>query len=243
MDAVRARYASAVAGRNAIVLVGPPASGKSTILRELTKADAADWMIVDADEVKDLLLEQALRDGSYDQIVPDEVKALEAAGERFFPRELPALVHAESVVIADALRQEAIAADVNLVIDGVLADRRDAEEIGAQLADAGYTIRVVQLEATETVSTEGMMRRWYGGYIDAIANGGGLGGRWVPPSYISTLYVAGGTRSRCYDAAGHLADVCGAVLALSRYEVPQPNHLRLFETWRRTEPGSALERI
>lgn len=70
-----------LAGHKAIVLIGPPASGKSTILNLMIGRNKSDWMVVDADEIKDLLLEEAMRDGSYDQIVPAEVRALEAGGE------------------------------------------------------------------------------------------------------------------------------------------------------------------
>lgn len=241
-DSIRAQYSGALADRQAIVLVGAPASGKSTVLRTMIEPNRSDWIVVDADEIKDLLLEEAVRDGSYNQIVPAEVRALEGDGERFFPREFAALVHAESVVIADWLRQEAIAAGLNLVIDGVLADPIEAEELGAQLAVAGYTINEVQLEICENVSIERMLQRWSKGYVNALAVGG-LGGRWVPPSYIGTLYKPGSTQSRCYESSEHLAQVCGAVATFTRYDVPQPINFRLTGKWRRVRPDEPLRRI
>lgn len=75
--------------RKAIVLAGPPGAGKSTAQHALirqTRTLPEHWLVINADDFKDELLEQALADGSYDSyLMPEEVRELEAAGERFCP--------------------------------------------------------------------------------------------------------------------------------------------------------------
>lgn len=66
-------------------------------------------MSVNPDDFKDELLVTALADGSYDSyLVPDEVRGLEAAGEKFYPRELAALVHNESSILARKAIRDAL---------------------------------------------------------------------------------------------------------------------------------------
>jgi hypothetical protein len=57
-------------GRSAIVTAGAPGSGKSTVLRAQV-ADLAEYLVVDADIIKDDLIEQALADGIYDGLLTD----------------------------------------------------------------------------------------------------------------------------------------------------------------------------
>ncbi len=55
-------------GRSAIVTAGPPAAGKSTALHaEIVGLDT--YRILDADIVKEYLIEQALDDGIYDDLL------------------------------------------------------------------------------------------------------------------------------------------------------------------------------
>lgn len=93
------------------------------------------WRLVNSDDFKDELLQQALRDGSYHRrLVPAEVAELEAAGERFHPRELASLVHQESGMLAQRATRRALERGDNLAVDGTLSSERGAHLLLGQLA-------------------------------------------------------------------------------------------------------------
>ncbi len=71
--------------RRAIVLSGPPGAGKSRILNEVIGAPGSDhrsqWLEIDPDEIKKLLLDAAAQDGSYETFFkPPAVREVEAQG-------------------------------------------------------------------------------------------------------------------------------------------------------------------
>lgn len=207
-------------GRVAVVLAGPPGAGKSTVLHELLGDEREKYLVVDADEFKRALLERAHRDGSYEGwLVPDEVRELEAAGERFYPLELASLVHEESSYLAGALRDDAMRSGDNLVIDTVLSSEESALAMGRRLVAAGYDVRVVDVEVPYAVSEMRIRGRWREAYTAAVDRGDELGGRWVPSDYARAVFDGPGGKSRPEAAALRLAQECPAV---SRY--------RLFRT-------------
>src|SRR5699024_8010670 len=109
-QAVMERYPEAKDGRRALVLAGPPGAGKGSGAQAVLGDDHDSFVTVDADEFKNLLLREALADGSYEVgIKPDAVRDLEAQGERFSPLELAAVLHEESSMLAAALREDLIA--------------------------------------------------------------------------------------------------------------------------------------
>lgn len=159
--ACRAMFPDARADKRAIVLAGPPGAGKSTVQRAILRDRAPDWLVVDADEFKHALLGTAIEDGSYqDFLMPDVVRELEAAGERFAPLELASLVHEESSLLARQLRADAIADELNIVVDTVLSSESGAREVGAQLQQAGYEVSVVDVETTYAISAARVEQRW-----------------------------------------------------------------------------------
>ncbi|GAF46538.1 hypothetical protein [Rhodococcus wratislaviensis] len=70
---------------------GAPGAGKSTLLRDRIP-DLDGYRSLDADVVKDHLIEHALRDGDYAELLGTEL----ADGATLVPRELAALLHDES---------------------------------------------------------------------------------------------------------------------------------------------------
>ncbi len=118
----------------AILLAGPPGSGKSSARRALFDVsdeqvtgglDAADFVAIDADGVKEKLLDIAERDGSLQSfLVPDEAKALQAKGEVFSKLGFASLVHEESSMIADAVREAAMERRCNLILDQVCSSSK-----------------------------------------------------------------------------------------------------------------------
>ena len=219
IDAHRAAAAGVAQDRKAIVLAGPPGAGKSTVLSGVLGPDADKWMVIDADYFKAKLLDQALEDGTFDGFLkPDEVRAFEEAGDRFFPLELASLVHEESSLLAVRAREEAIRRGDNIVIDSVLSVPAKAEALGAVLNAAGYSVRVVDVETSFEISAARIAARWREQYVAAL-NGDPdamLGGRWVPSEYPRVLFTDDGVTARSRESARLLAQTCPAV---TRYEV------------------------
>lgn len=210
------------AERTCIVLAGPSGAGKSTTLDRLLPPDKQErWRRVDADHFKEVLLTRAMQDGSYEShLKPQEVKDLEAQGEKFFPLELAALVHEESSMLARRARDTAIENGENLVVDTVLSKPDAALALGAQLEVAGYRIEVVDVEVSFEVSAERIASRWERDYVKGIESGDSnhLGGRWVPSEYPRHLFVEGESESRSAQSARLLAEKCGAVVGYRVFE-------------------------
>ncbi|WP_016884964.1 MULTISPECIES: hypothetical protein [unclassified Rhodococcus (in: high G+C Gram-positive bacteria)] len=90
VEQYRSRETPPREARSAVLTAGAPGAGKSTLLREHV-AELYDYRPLDADVVKDFLIEQAPTDGIYD----DLLDTVPADGARLAPRELAALVHDE----------------------------------------------------------------------------------------------------------------------------------------------------
>jgi chloramphenicol 3-O-phosphotransferase len=233
LTAFRDQTSAVLTDRKAIVLAGPPGAGKSTVLSNIVKnagSNLGEWRVIDADAFKDILLREALDDGTYESwILPSEVKQLQRAGERFYPRELAALVHEESSYLARLARNEAINAGERIVIDTVLSSAATATAIRRVLEAAEYEIIVVEVEVSLQMSRERTRTRWADQYIaaergDAEAQ---LGGRWVPSEYPDSLFPGGQQVSTCLKAAEAFAEGSPAVSRFERYFVDKTGSLQL----------------
>lgn len=214
----------------AIVLAGPPGAGKSRILNEVIGAPGSDqrsqWLEIDPDEIKTLLLDAATQDGSYETFIkPPAVRELEAQGERFFPLDFAALVHEESSTLAKIAREEAIRTGANVVIDSVLSNPSAAVELGRTLERAGYTVEVVDVEVPYELSQTRIAQRWRGAYTQALEGDPQHrhGGRWVPEDYARSVYASDGPRALSQESATALASSCPAVVRYRRYWTQDQN--------------------
>lgn len=226
----RARYPEAQNKHKAIILAGPPGAGKGSILSSVLGAEERDYLRLDADQIKESLLQRALTDGSYESsIKPPAIRDLEQQGERFYPLEMSSLVHEESSLVTRRLRDSAISEGTNLIVDGVLSNPEGAQRLGAQLAAAGYDITVVDVEVPYEVSEQAIRQRWEEKYTHARAGEeNALGGRWVPSTYAREIFDGPEGRSRPEVVARNLAQNNDSVSS--------------YQLWRRNSAAEAPHR-
>ena len=246
-----AAHPEVLRNRKAIVLAGPPGAGKSTAQDALiaqTRTDPGHWLSINPDDFKDELLVKALADGSYDgYLVPDEVRKLEAAGEKFYPRELAALVHNESSILAKKAIRDALDRGDNIIIDGTLSGEKNARAQLDALQAAGYDVKIADVETTQAVSEARTLGRWERGYLEAengTATGrdAELGGRWVPQSFPASLFTTPDAKeSICAANAAAVATDYGCVSEYLVYRVADKDAGPKLETTKgRAKPDGPL---
>lgn len=184
--------------RKAALFAGPPAAGKSTLMGA-PGSHLAEHRRIDADDFKTLLLEAAVLDGSILTLLPETLRDNRTG--RFHPFELSALVHHESTILHARALSEAMSAGEAIAVDGTLGHMPWARYLAGQLRDFGYKIHVIDVEATQELSLARVVERWRAGYENALARPGdpkaAMGGRWLPASAVTRLFVGGQTRSDC----------------------------------------------
>lgn len=195
--AAQGRAAAAGAQPVAVLLAGPPGAGKSTGLNDVFERNdvpvtsglkRSDFVVVDADAIKGLLLDAARADGSLEaEIKPPMVRDLETGGERFSALDFSSLVHEESSMIAKMIRDETISQRKNLLLDQVCLSMVKTAELVDRLDAAGYSVRVVEMHATREFSLEST----FGRYVAAAACG--QDARRVPTEVVESVFNADGT--------------------------------------------------
>lgn len=210
-------------GKLAVVLAGPPGAGKGTQRPALLGEAEHVYLRIDPDELKEALLIEAIRDGSYQSFIkPEVVQAAEAEGEEFFPMELASLVHEESSILAVQIRDEAIERGDNIIVDTVLSSSEKALALGKQLESAEYTVEIIDVEVPYETSEERIAIRWQKSYVKALKNKHSteikdrLGGRWVPSEYARSVYPEPNGPTLSEVAARALLQEC---LAVTRYRL------------------------
>lgn len=177
-------------GRCAIVTAGAPGAGKSTAIGHRGLVGKG-WRVLDADRVKDHLIEDALATGVYDDLLAIELPD----GAPLRPRELATLVHRESTEILDRLQERCVQASENIVIEGTFRWSGLGEQLLHELGGAGYTdFSIVDVEVPCETACDRAVQRWWAGRVDP---GNPLGGRFTPRKAITDLYPPGSRRSVC----------------------------------------------
>ena len=181
-------------GPTAIISAGPPAAGKTTMLHNRI-SDIDDYRIIDADIIKDHIIEQALTDGIYDHLLN---AAPLADGHPLAPRELAALAHLESVNLADQIRRDCVSRKENVVIEGTLSWHKQGPNIFRELAENEYTdVEVYGIDIDHVTAHEQALNRWWQRRRQWIAGHDPLGGRFTPSDAIDICYPSTGGESVC----------------------------------------------
>ena len=174
-------------GRAALLTAGAPGAGKSTAVDQLGVVDDG-WRRLDADVVKDYLVEELAAAGAVDDVLAVEL----VDGRPVMPRELAGLVHIESVAIVELMRDRCLRDGENVVIEGTLAWEPAAHRLLGELARAAYReVSIVDVEVPRELARARAVERWWAGRCDP---GSGLGGRWMPLSVIDRVYPDPGER-------------------------------------------------
>ncbi|MBM7416257.1 MULTISPECIES: zeta toxin family protein [Nocardiaceae] len=179
-------------GRSAIVTAGVPGAGKSTMLRA-RGTDLGGYRFLDADEIKVSLIERALEDGIYDDVLGVRL----ADGHCVAPMELASLVHRESVNIVEAVREECLRRGENIVVEGTLKWEGQPPDLYGEFSDAGYRrIEVLAVEVEAQTAHNRALTRWWGKRMRWRTGDDRLGGRFTPPASIDSGYDGLG-QSKC----------------------------------------------
>lgn len=218
-------------GRSAIVTAGVPGAGKSTMLAA-RGTDLAGYRFLDADEVKVSLIERALEDGIYDDLLGVQL----ADGHGVAPMELAPLVHRESVNVIEAAREECLRRGENVVVEGTLTWEGQARDLYGEFSDSGYRrIEVLAVEVEAQIAHHRALTRWWGGRIRWRTGDDPLGGRFTPPAAIDTGYDGSG-RSICARHAWSFLELAetGQVDSVA-VEIMAPTRSRRWNTLRRQQ--------
>lgn len=180
-------------GLAAILTAGPPGAGKSTSLAGLGE-DLTGYRRLDADLIKDHLLEKAVEDGIFDSILAETL----ADGHFVLPNELASLVHVESANLHNELIRRSLEDRVNVIIEGTFTHSPLIQRYMGWFATVDYRkLKLVDVEVDCATAMAQASKRWWDGRKATIAGSGtGLGGRFTSPRAIAASYppgVAGGS--------------------------------------------------
>lgn len=185
-----------VGGHAVVVTAGPPGAGKTEARGTMA---LNGYRVIDPDVAKDLLLKEAEAQGllAYrnSHILPD--------GRPVGVRELASHIHSISTRTTDIVRQLALAAGENVVIEGTLSWAPLIDVYIGELFSAGYEdLEVVDVEAPVNVALERARHRWWTGRQGDLE----LGGRFVPDHIIEEFYLDHSWQSCCAANALLLAE-------------------------------------
>ncbi len=171
-------------GRAALLTAGVPGAGKSRTVDQLGVIDDG-WRRLDADVIKDYLIEDLVEDGRYD----DLLEQLLTDGYPIMPAELATLVHEESIAFLGQLRSRCLARGENVVIEGTLSWPPAGEQVLGELVRRDYRdVTILDVEVPRITAHEQALQRWWRGRRDRIA-GRGMGGRFVPGDAIDRAFL------------------------------------------------------
>ncbi|MFJ2218032.1 zeta toxin family protein [Streptomyces sp. NPDC101062] len=167
-DELYARGAAVPDEGRAILTGGPMGAGKTTVLTRYSGVDLSQYLVVSADDVKDVMCER--------RMIP--------AARGLTPLEASTLVQEESKLIANMVASRAYQARKNIVWDFSMSSRGSVEGRLTPMRAAGYgDIAALFVDIPVEMSVQRADQRHRKGH-EAFRNGEGCGGRYVPPALI-----------------------------------------------------------
>lgn len=208
-----------------VVTAGAPGAGKSTALGEYG-ADLAGFRFLDPDIVKDYLIEQALIDGIFDDILSHPLDD----GRTVAPRELAALVHHESTQLIDQIRRICIAQRENIVVEGTLSWKGLAPKLVTEFTEGEYrSVEILAIEADRDTCHEQALSRWWSGRRLWADGADRLGGRFTPPAAINLCY-SDTESSLCTEHAVEFEELASATISHTHLAVLRRDNSGALET-------------
>lgn len=139
---VRLHQSEAQQQPTAVILAGQSGAGKSTVAADLRESlmRKGGYIAVDADEMRAYL-------PYYDDLSPHDTNVAE-------------MTQVDAGALANAVRDEAIKARRNVVIDGTLRDSDAAMEMAKNLRSNGYRVELHALAVNEQISYERATMRY-----------------------------------------------------------------------------------
>ncbi|MCP3426394.1 zeta toxin family protein [Rothia sp. AR01] len=160
---------------------------------------------IDADDFKDLLLERALDDDLLSRWTEHEL----CDGRPVAPRELSSYVHAESTIIANTARTEALKRGEDVIVHGTLSQGAHADDLLAELDHHRYRrLTVVAVEVPCAVACQQALDRWWS---LREQQSDPLGGRFIPPAVIRSHFEKDERVSICSRNARALSEKAEAL--------------------------------
>lgn len=180
-------------GLAAIITAGPPGAGKTTTRKTLGMGGPG-WRVIDADEIKVRLLDDAVQEGRFDGLFTRRL----ADGYSIMPNELSTLVHNESVDLANRLIERCLEAQENVVIEGTLSWDGLPNRYLKWLEINDYNnVTLLDVEVDQATALEQAFKRWSEGRIGTIKGTHIRGGRFTPRDAIAALYDSTAGFSKC----------------------------------------------
>ena len=182
-------------GAMAVVTAGPPGAGKSTSVEHVEDLDT--YRRVDADEIKDLLLELLAKAGELDFLAAVSL----VDGRPIMRRELAGWVHGASTSVWNRVVRASMRRRENIVIEGTLKYRPLAQEYDTALRRFRYdSLHIIDVEVDEALAIESARQRWWNRRCTDP-----LGGRFMLDEWVHEAFLDA-THSKCAVTADELWD-------------------------------------
>lgn len=211
-----AKIVKAGADAEGIVLAGPPGAGKSTALR--TTLDASGFIVIDADELKSLLLQDMVKTGDIESIMTPEVKALVKEGIPVFPAEMATAVHTESGRLKNVVMREVMREKANIVLDGAMSVRGVALATNRRFMKSKYTYGIVNVEINQDLARQSARQRWQTSRREALADPSkGCDARFLASSVVINTFENDGGSKTMANTLAMVADKKSAATSWTLY--------------------------
>ncbi|WP_162616343.1 zeta toxin family protein [Xylanimonas allomyrinae] len=190
-------------GTCVVATAGPPGAGKSSVLPAAVP-DLGSRLVIDPDTVKDYLARWCTEHGAY---YDDLLATVLPDGGTLRPLELSPLLQTMSTEVANAVRRDALAQRMDIVVEATMASPAYGERLLLSLAKADYrALLIVSVETDQQTAHARAVERWWTGRQAEPE----LGGRLVLPETIDAAYPGTRSASACRTNARNLTETIRA---------------------------------